>query len=632
MSPEPRHEPLHDARPDRPPTPDGQRDQPAPAPQQELLEQMAAVLDGNATADQRAALDRMLARDAEARRLWRRYVNLHVGLRTRFANPGAERSEVLSGPGAERSEALIEVGRDPQGSGSGAPTAPAPPCEEGEAHTAPPTHGFRRWRPVVATLAVAAAIALVVGLALKMREAPEPPGNRHYDAAPDRNPMSPPPSVALGRVTRVAGAVWADGRAPSVGDVVHVGTWHLERGLAEVTLITGVRLLLDAPVKVRADRPGLASLEVGRLVAFVPESAHGFTVDTPRARVVDLGTEFGVGVGESGDTEVHVFQGAVVTAWSTSDGRRSDDRLAEGKAVRIDAGAAPRDIPWEPHRFVRNFPTDVDGGQPAGPLYSRSRHDTVHVLPAPGPVVPDGDLAEWDRSGAFRAACQPPFHESHTLDGMMMYDAGALYLAARVGDPAPLRSRMDPTADKRDFAWRGGSVVVRLSTDPALGWPLKGLGRQEGGGGLSPIGKRPEDTADGIVHVTLWHHQPTGRSRVQLAFGMDFHDDTFDPAGCRGTMKRNPDGLGYTLEYVLPWKALRAARPPRAGDVLAANWTVHWSDADGRLSRGYLTEITNIDDQPYRFLRARTWGRAVYHETGPLPPGTVRARDDAAPK
>jgi hypothetical protein len=82
------------------------------------------------------------------------------------------------------------------------------------------------------------------------------------------------------------------------------------------------------------------------------------------------------------------------------------------------------------------------------------------------------------------------------------------------------------------------------------------------------------------------------------------------------------------LEYALPWSLLQAGnRPPRDGDVLAANWTVHWSDGDGRQSRGHLVEITNVENRPYRFLRASTWGQAIFHDRGQLPPGTVAPRE-----
>ena len=53
-----------------------------------------------------------------------------------------------------------------------------------------------------------------------------------------------------------------------------------------------------------------------------------------------------------------------------------------------------------------------------------------------------------------------------------------------------------------------------------------------------------------------------------------------------------------------------------AGDVVPSSWTVHWSDLEGRLSRGHLVEIVNLDDAPPRFLKGSTWGRAVFHARG----------------
>ena len=56
------------------------------------------------------------------------------------------------------------------------------------------------------------------------------------------------------------------------------------------------------------------------------------------------------------------------------------------------------------------------------------------------PPIIDGDLSDWDRSGAFYSACQPPYHENYYLEGMMMYDEQFVYIGAHVGDPAPMRS------------------------------------------------------------------------------------------------------------------------------------------------------------------------------------------------
>ena len=193
-----------------------------------------------------------------------------------------------------------------------------------------------------------------------------------------------------------------------------------------------------------------------------------------------------------------------------------------------------------------------------------------------------------------------------------------------------MHSRMDPAADPANYAWRGGSVIVRLAVNPALGWPLQGMGVPLADSTHPDIGHRPQDTSDQIVHITMWHHRPTDKPRLHLSFGMDFHGEQTDPDpnSWQGAIRMDPNGRGYTLEYAVPWSLLHVGnRPPRAGDVLAANWTVHWSDEAGRLSRGHLVEITNLDAKPFHFLRGATWGKAVFHDRGNLPPGTVLPRE-----
>jgi hypothetical protein len=468
-----------------------------------------------------ARLREILASDAEARRVYREYLNLHVALKSYGAIP--------------------EVA---------APRRFA-------------------WRPPLGSIAAAGMMAVL---------------------------LLAPSVPELARLTKVSGARWAEGR-PSL----HAGSdVDLVFGYAELALVNGVRLVLEAPVRLRLESAQRVRLESGRVVAEVPPGARGFTIDTPPARVVDLGTEFGVAVSEDGETEVQVFRGEVV---AECQGTRH--HLEAGRAVRIDAGASPpRGIEFQSDRFMRMFPTDDDGGQPAGPQYNQSWLDAAWVMPAPAGVKIDGDLSDWDRTGAFSSACRPPFHESHTLEGLMMYDEACLYVAARVGDPAPLRSVTSRPP------WRGGSVILRLAPP---GWPLEAKGPPLADAKHPEIGRRPMDVDERIAHLTFWYHAPTSTPRLHLAYGMDFHGEVAEPAGWTGAFRRRPDGLGYTLEYRIPWSLLHAeARPPRAGDILPSTWTVHWSDLEGKLSRGHLVEITNLDEPPFRFLRGRCWGKALF--------------------
>src|SRR6185312_12426769 len=54
----------------------------------------------------------------------------------------------------------------------------------------------------------------------------------------------------------------------------------------------------------------------GRVTTLVDHRGKGFTIDTPQAKVVDLGTQFGVSISEKGETEVVVFQGSIDLSYS----------------------------------------------------------------------------------------------------------------------------------------------------------------------------------------------------------------------------------------------------------------------------------------------------------------------------
>ena len=62
-------------------------------------------------------------------------------------------------------------------------------------------------------------------------------------------------------------------------------------------------------------------LNSGLLSATVPPGSEGFEVTTPTARVVDLGTAFGVQLSDSGSSNVTVFDGesmSIKDVWSDS--------------------------------------------------------------------------------------------------------------------------------------------------------------------------------------------------------------------------------------------------------------------------------------------------------------------------
>ena len=121
------------------------------------------------------------------------------------------------------------------------------------------------------------------------------------------------------------------------GDLVPGRRIKLAAGLAELRFACGATVLLQGPADLTILSSQSARLDRGRISARVPEEARGFQVVSPGGRVVDLGTEFGLAVGEDGATEVRVFSGHV-EAFGTMEAGPSVDLTASERA-RIAGGA-----------------------------------------------------------------------------------------------------------------------------------------------------------------------------------------------------------------------------------------------------------------------------------------------------
>ncbi len=109
----------------------------------------------------------------------------------------------------------------------------------------------------------------------------------------------------------------------------------LDQGLAEIVFDNGVKVLIEAPSEFRFLDENEMEFK-GSLTARVPNSAHGFTVNTDNSKVVDLGTEFGLRAMDESKTEVYVTKG-IVEIRSTGTSRKSRIRqlvrAGEGYAI-----------------------------------------------------------------------------------------------------------------------------------------------------------------------------------------------------------------------------------------------------------------------------------------------------------
>ncbi len=82
----------------------------------------------------------------------------------------------------------------------------------------------------------------------------------------------------------------------------------------------------------------------GSVTADIGDGLKGFVIDTPEARVVDLGTRFAVSAGGANGTQVAVLDGKVEVYESSGDHKDSGPQvtLNEGEGIRIDTLKKPQ--------------------------------------------------------------------------------------------------------------------------------------------------------------------------------------------------------------------------------------------------------------------------------------------------
>jgi FecR protein len=155
---------------------------------------------------------------------------------------------------------------------------------------------------------------------------------------------------SLATVGHQIDATWSGDRKLAPGERVGKGHLRLASGVVRLDFAKDVRLTLEGPADLELIGPGETRLHSGKLTANVPPEGIGFQVHTERAKVVDLGTTFGVSVGTNGATDVAVYEGLVSV---TSLASREEKVIEEGNEVSVNEGSGalkPRKFNTRPFR------------------------------------------------------------------------------------------------------------------------------------------------------------------------------------------------------------------------------------------------------------------------------------------
>ncbi len=165
-------------------------------------------------------------------------------------------------------------------------------------------------------------------------------GQAHFAPKTPQNEPVPGghPADYVARIVAVTNRVaWAPEGGPSdflmrlsAGERINVTA-----GLVKFEFVDGAVIILRAPAELQLLTSRSARLFAGSLTG--RSEAGQFTLQTPKAEVIDVGTEFGVSVDRLSDTNVAVFDGEVhVKSSSGERARLSLVRLTTGMSMRID--------------------------------------------------------------------------------------------------------------------------------------------------------------------------------------------------------------------------------------------------------------------------------------------------------
>lgn len=124
----------------------------------------------------------------------------------------------------------------------------------------------------------------------------------------------------------------------------------LSEGFAEVIFDDGAAVIIQGPATFVPTGTNGMRLATGSITVTIPETAHGFTVDTPTGLITDYGTEFGVAVGQDGPTLAETFSGRI---GFTPIGNGQEVDVSAGAAIAVNTAGRARTVKADPLAFVR---------------------------------------------------------------------------------------------------------------------------------------------------------------------------------------------------------------------------------------------------------------------------------------
>ncbi len=237
-------------------------------------------------------------------------------------------------------------------------------------------------------------------------------------------------------------------------------------GLVELEYYSGAKMILRGPCTYVLTGAKSGRLESGQITGDV--KGGDFFITTPTARVMDLGTEFGVSVSDFHLTDVCVFDGEVqvVSEFSgaSTDQTSASMSLTEGMSVRVQRdGKIDRAPVVDTQQFTRKFPDSLSSQVDQlslVDLFSAASKDRFRLA---GVIAPDTGLADqspWlkDRGPGHRSSVEYLATGWHPyVDGVFIPDPSGVETQVdtsgnRVNLPESMGRTWGPVWSRRKFS------------------------------------------------------------------------------------------------------------------------------------------------------------------------------------
>ena len=299
---------------------------------------ICALVDGTITPDGRAKLNQILANDPEAVNHYVDFLDIQVLIKSNMSNSENDFSIPLY---SDEIQELTELWHQLAKEEISAPEInlpeEQPPLELVQKVVYPPREKKKLSKFSIFTLVNVAAVILFFVI---LRFTPSGGG---VEVAILSDSLH-------AKWTNVEGEI-VNGTSISAGDKNYL----LSEGYAEFLFNNQAKLTIEGPAEFTVLAEDQIKLNYGRLYAIVPREAIGFTVKTPSAQIVDLGTEFGVDCSLHSDTSLHVMKGKTVLIAGNKSNKVSIE-VQKGVAKKVLASTQTVfDIPCNERLFAREI-------------------------------------------------------------------------------------------------------------------------------------------------------------------------------------------------------------------------------------------------------------------------------------